>query len=216
MHDLRTQYIKLWIASSVILILIFVGLPMLTFVLPIGNPLMGIFGLIDKNDEGESVPVDSGNDANSQLTGNWETDCLTPDADSDWAEKHIFTISSDGTAIHHRWSGGSCATLKDDGANNYKLTYPASGQINFTDNGNGSTFYDIYQISGSALYFGHGFCNCAKDLASGTFGATPSTRSSSAGSTTWHTRRRRRSSKNRASPTTRFLFMATPAWGKRT
>ena len=149
---------------------------MLSFVLPIGNPLMGIFGLIDKNDEGESVPVDSGNDANSQLTGNWETDCLTPDADSDWAEKHIFTISSDGTAIHHRWSGGSCATLKDDGANNYKLTYPASGQINFTDNGNGSTFYDIYQISGSALYFGHGFCNCAKDLASGTFGATPSTR----------------------------------------
>jgi hypothetical protein len=80
-----------------------------------------------------------------------------PDPNSPWAERHEFSINSDGTATHWRYSGDSCAGIVKEEPQNYTLTIPTVGQINFVDASGAGTFYDIYQISGSTLQFGHGF-----------------------------------------------------------
>ncbi|MFA6553051.1 MAG: hypothetical protein WCT27_01340 [Patescibacteria group bacterium] len=96
--------------------------------------------------------------SNASIAGTWTSDCLVPDQNSPWSEKHRFVISADGTAVHTRWSGSdhNC-TVGDTLVNNYSYTMPQPGQINLTDRDLGSTLYDIYQISNSTLKFGHGF-----------------------------------------------------------
>jgi len=96
------------------------------------------------------------------LVGTWETTCLTPDINSPWAEKHVFTFNSDGTAKHVRSSGENCGSLKEDQPQNYKVTIPAKGQIDFVSTDSGPSIYDSYEIaSDNTLRFGHGFCNCS-------------------------------------------------------
>lgn len=121
-----------------------------------------VFGFGQKTSSPESSKV-----TDNQVAGEWETACLVPDSDSPWSEKHHFSIKTDGTAVHTRWSNdtmahncspsGSVGTLTD----NYRYTIPAAGQINLEDTTKGATLYDIYQVSGSTLLFGHGFCNCS-------------------------------------------------------
>lgn len=94
------------------------------------------------------------------LVGTWVSECLVPDPDSPWSEKHQFTFNKDGTATHIRWSsdGHDCSpetTLTD----NYQYSLPAAGQIDLKDTEKGATIYDIYKISGNTLVFGHGFRN---------------------------------------------------------
>jgi hypothetical protein len=105
----------------------------------------------------------------SALVGTWDTGCLVPDPGSPWAEEHKFVIGSDGKAVHTRSSGESCAALRSDGDQNYTITIPASGQINLASSA--GSIYDMYQVSGNTLKFGHGFCNCTK-LCSVSGGAT--------------------------------------------
>lgn len=108
------------------------------------------------------------------LVGEWDTGCLVPDPNSPWAEQHHFSIKSDGTAIHTRKSGETCAGLNLDNTDAAKMTVPAAGEINiaFTSGvAAGTTIYDIYQVSGNTLLFGHGFCNCT-DAGSASGGAT--------------------------------------------
>jgi len=93
-----------------------------------------------------------------ELVGTWTSDCLVPDVNSPWSEKHQFVIKADGTAVHTRWSsGGHDCSPEDTLVNDYQYTIPGSGQINLTDLDAGATIYDIYQITGSNLLFGHGF-----------------------------------------------------------
>lgn len=93
------------------------------------------------------------------LVGTWESECLVPDLNSPWSEKHQFIINADGTAQHTRWSssGHSCApetTMVDK----YTISTPSSGKVEFNlQEGTGPIGEDIYQVSGSALMFGHGF-----------------------------------------------------------
>lgn len=109
------------------------------------------------------------------LVGTWESDCLVPDQESKWAEKHKFVINKDGTATHTRldWALNDCTTLQPTGTitDQFKLTIPLSGKINLafvsTENTrmtadqisqySGKTIYDIYQVSAGTLEFGHGF-----------------------------------------------------------
>ncbi len=95
------------------------------------------------------------------LVGTWVSDCLVPDPESPWSEKHQFVIKDDGSAVHTRWSNDSrshdCTPNWELGTatTNYELTTPQTGQVNILYSG--QTIYDIYQISGTNLEFGHGF-----------------------------------------------------------
>lgn len=112
------------------------------------------------------------------LVGTWESDCLVPNPENKWAEKHQIIIKSDGTATQTRWSWfmNDCTTLQPELiiVSKYKLAVPIAGKINFTytDYNNpqmskelqqaskieiGATFYDIYKVSGNTLEFGQGF-----------------------------------------------------------
>lgn len=98
------------------------------------------------------------------LAGTWDTGCLVPDANSPWAERHTFIINSEGIANHKRYSGNSCEAMAVDNDDNLNFVIPESGKINLTFTSGiaaGTTTYDIYQISGKTLKFGHGFCNCS-------------------------------------------------------
>lgn len=113
-----------------------------------------------QNPEALAQPVK--NNQSSQidpaLVGTWASDCLAPDSNSPWSEKHQFVINADGTAVHTRWSSGghNCSpdtTLTDK----YTLAIPMKGQMNLADMEKGATIYDIYETDGSILFFGHGF-----------------------------------------------------------
>jgi len=165
---------KVGLIILAIIIFIMIVLSVLGFRLFL-YPVALISDYFNKSETAEESSVSVEKYVDPELVSDWETDCKVPDPDSDWAEKHYFTIRSDGTAVHHRWSGSSCATMQDDGADDYSITIPNPGQINFTYV-SGSTFYDIYQVNGDILYFGHGFCNCSTGLATGNFGGTQETR----------------------------------------
>lgn len=97
------------------------------------------------------------------LVGDWDTGCLVPDPKSPWAERHTFAIKSDGTGHHTRYSGNSCATLASDLNDNVNFTSTGQEKINLSYTSGvaaGVTIYDIYQVAGNTLEFGHGFCNC--------------------------------------------------------
>ena len=95
------------------------------------------------------------------LVGTWTSDCLVPDINSPWSEKHQFVIKDDGSAVHTRWSNDSmshdCTPNWSNGTavSDYKLTIPQTGQVNILYSG--QYIYDIYKISGTDLEFGHGF-----------------------------------------------------------
>lgn len=96
--------------------------------------------------------------ADKDLIGSWDTGCLVPDPESAWAEQHQFEIRSDGTATHQRLSGDSCAVLsKDNVTHDYILVPLGNGQIDIYDSTGTAAFYDIYEVTNTTLYFGHGF-----------------------------------------------------------
>jgi len=107
-----------------------------------------------------STTTTTSKNMDKNLVGTWVSDCLVPDQNSPWSEKHQFVIKSDGTAIHTRWSssGHDCSpeTTLDT---NYTINIPSADKINLTDTSGTRTLYDIYQISGNTLEFGHGFRN---------------------------------------------------------
>jgi hypothetical protein len=109
----------------------------------------------------EEQPTSESSQMDSKLVGTWVSDCLVPDPDSDWAEKHQFEIKNDGTAVHTRWSDTSglnnCEQNSMTLVNNYKCTTVEEGKINLYDTDEGVTIYDIYQVMGNNLTFGHGF-----------------------------------------------------------
>lgn len=119
----------------------------------------------------ESASVDP------QIISNWDTGCLVPDPKSPWAERHTFSLNSDGTGSHQRYSGSSCAAIGPDLHDDFTWVIPERGKINLSYTSGiiaGSTIYDVYQVSGSTLKFGHGFCNCA--TTDGNFGVSESER----------------------------------------
>lgn len=93
------------------------------------------------------------------LVGTWLSACLVPDLNSAWSEQHQFVIKADGTAVYTRWSSADhvCTHGNDIATRNYVYSIPAVGQINLTDNDAEATIYDMYQLSGTTLKFGHGF-----------------------------------------------------------
>jgi len=162
------------IAVVIVLLLIasFLGFRLFTY------PAMLLSNYFDKTGN-NSAEVGVSKNVDPALVGNWDTGCLVPDSNSPWAERHTFTISSNGTANHKRYSGNSCAAIAEDHNDNINFTIPSSGKINLTYTSGiaaGSTSYDIYKVSGDTLRFGHGFCNCSKDLATGDYGLTEATR----------------------------------------
>ena len=92
----------------------------------------------------DSNPTDSSQVTTKQKTGNfdknlvgtWVSDCLIPDPESPWSEKHQFVIKDDGSAVHTRWSNDSrshdCTPNWEYGTvtTNYKLTIPQTNQVN--------------------------------------------------------------------------------------
>ena len=115
-----------------------------------------------ETDEATETTAQSGV-VDQDIVGEWDTGCLVPDPDSKWAERHTFTISSDGTANHKRYSGESCGTLAVDHDDDITYVIPEKGKINLTFvdlEPAGGASYDIYSVAGGVLKFGHGFCNC--------------------------------------------------------
>lgn len=95
------------------------------------------------------------------LVGSWQSDCLVPDPNSDWAEQHFFTIQADGIATHKRnaFYKKACTAPDMVTTTQYSYTIPKIGQINLTDHATSETAYDIYQATTAQLLFGHGFRN---------------------------------------------------------
>lgn len=137
----------------------------------------------DSEESGKSETTESSEETSGKfdknLVGTWVSDCLVPDPDSPWSEKHQFIIGSDGSAIHIRWSSSGQECVADETVtNNYRLTIPSSGQIDIKDNDLNQTIYDIYKISGNTLLFGHGFRgdSAAMQVKDNNFGLNPETR----------------------------------------
>jgi len=110
-----------------------------------------------------ATTTDTSKNADSQIIGVWESECLIPDPESKWAEKHQFTLESEGTAVHIRWSNDTvtrdCDQPTTTLTNKYTYEIPSAGQIDLHDTEEGVDTYDIYKISGNTLLFGHGFRN---------------------------------------------------------
>jgi len=144
------KYLLIILSVIVILFLIYLVLAY------VSNKIDSKYGANTNN----SNTTTSNSKIDSALIGTWDTGCLVPDPNSPWAEEHKFVIGSDGNAVHTRLSGDSCAGLHSDGDQNYTITIPASGQINLVSSA--GSIYDIYQVDGNTLKFGHGFTNSTK------------------------------------------------------
>ena len=154
----KKSYCWLWI-----IIFFFAGI-ILLIVLYFGGAW--VLHKVNKNipESKNTSQTTTGSKIDPNLIDQWDTGCLVPDPDSKWAERHTFDIRSDGTATHKRYSGDSCGTMVVDNTDNIYYKIPSDGKINLTYSSgiaNGTTIYDIYQVSGDTLKFGHGFCNCA-------------------------------------------------------
>ncbi|OGY24641.1 MAG: hypothetical protein A2Y57_00780 [Candidatus Woykebacteria bacterium RBG_13_40_7b] len=159
--------------------LIIAGIVLLALAIIFGL-YFGLAYILRKANEGTeptatTTTTTSGKLSDQNLVGTWESECLVPDPNSKWAEKHSIAINKDGTATHTRlsWDLNDCTTLDSSGkiVTQYKLTTPSAGKINFTVTGyensmmdaaqaaqmKGATIYDIYQVTGNTLKFGHGF-----------------------------------------------------------
>ncbi|MBM2821207.1 MAG: hypothetical protein HW405_967 [Candidatus Berkelbacteria bacterium] len=132
----------------------------------------GLAAILRKANEGAGSTTNSttltqkGGKFDQNLVGTWTSDCLVPDANSPWSEKHQFVINANSTAVHTRWSSsGHDCSVETTMTDNYTLTIikqSASGdlgQINLLDTAKSVTYYDVYQITGNTLEFGHGFRN---------------------------------------------------------
>lgn len=142
----------------------------------------GLAYVLRKSDSTTGVSTDANNKTKTtgkftdqNLVGSWQSECLVPDPESKWAEQHSFVIKKDGTATHTRkdWGMNDCTTLEPTGTivDTFKLTIPSVNKINLnyvsSDNSrmtgaqasqfSGQIIYDIYQVSGNTLEFGHGF-----------------------------------------------------------
>jgi hypothetical protein len=138
------------------------------------------FGGTDSSNSTTTTKPSASIKIDATLAGTWESECLVPDPNSKWAEKHKIVISANNTAIHTRqsWDMNDCTTVQPSGTitDTYKLASPSSGKINLTwtayaSTGSvssslagisssdfiGKTIYDIYKVSGNTLEFGHGF-----------------------------------------------------------
>ncbi len=145
----------LWFLLLLFIFLFFVfnllGFPLKTF----------LISFFDRGNLATSLPP-GGNSAkiDPNLVGSWDTGCLIPKGNSDYAERHSFIFNSNGTANYKRYIGGrACNNLSL--RNNHEMTWEIVGgnKINFVY-GTGGRIYDIYALSGNILKFGHGFCDC--------------------------------------------------------
>lgn len=175
----KKSHCCLWTIITVIVLYILFS--MANFFFPVAGIIGSIVGVFDfgKNSEsGVATTKTVTGTIDQNLIGFWDTGCLIPKAGDPWAEQHTFAISSNGIANHRRLSGESCAALKEDHNENYNISFPASGQINFipTDNNveDEPDIYDIYEVTTTTLKFGHGFCNCTST--GGRFGLTAADR----------------------------------------
>lgn len=93
-----------------------------------------------------------------QIIGTWISECLVPDLNSPWAEKHQMVIEKN-KITHTRWENSSgsqdCDNPTDTKVTNYSYAIPSVEKINLVSND--GTIYDIYHNEGNMLYFGHGF-----------------------------------------------------------
>ena len=178
---------KLLLIVFIVIAVILGGYLGLAFVLH--NLDKGNFSVIQSEKQNTQQPTDNSQSANNApdkttdsssgqgLIGNWDTGCLVPDLNSPWAERHTFIINANGTAVHKRYSGNSCVKLAEDTTDDLNWVIPSSGRINLSYNsgiGTGQTAYDIYEVSGNTLKFGHGFCNCVSS--SGKYGLSEADR----------------------------------------
>ena len=134
---------------------------------------------IENGETSKEVDSEESGKFDQNLVGTWVSDCLVPDPDSPWSEKHQFVIKSDGSAIHTRWSSSGYECMAGETmTNNYKLTTPSAGQIDIKDTDLNQTMYDIYKISGNTLLFGHGFRGDSTEMQvkDNNFGLNPETR----------------------------------------
>ena len=79
-------------------------------------------------------------DTEPDLIGVWDTGCLIPDKSSPWAERHTITLNSNGTAIHKRQSGDTCATIVSDLTDDFNWVVPATGKIDLSYTSGGSSW----------------------------------------------------------------------------
>ena len=153
----KKSYCWLWS-----IIIFFVGI-ILLIVLYFGGAW--VLRKVNKNiPESENTSQTTGAKIDPNLINQWDTGCLVPDPNSQWAERHTFDIRSDGTATHKRYSGDSCEAMAIDNTDAIYYKIPSDNTINLSYSSgiaNGTTIYDIYQVSGDTLKFGHGFCNCS-------------------------------------------------------
>jgi len=134
---------------------------------------------IENGEASKEMDSEESGKFDQNLVGTWVSDCLVPDSDSPWSEKHQFVIKPDGSAVHTRWSSSDHECVAGETIiNNYKLTTPSSGQIDIKDIDLNQTMYDIYKISGNILLFGHGFRGDSADMQvkDNNFGLNPETR----------------------------------------
>lgn len=156
---MRTKSLGISTAGIIILIISILALIAVGY---FGLRFLGVFDKNTKDTTGSVTTSSTSGKMDANLVGNWDTGCLIPDPDSPWAEEHTFTIDAKGKATHARKSGETCASLKQDNVNEFQISIPAPGQIDFiASNGGGGNIYDMYSVSGNTLKFGHGFCNCS-------------------------------------------------------
>jgi len=147
--------------------LILVIVIVLVFIL---GAYLGLAAILRKVNEGEStsnpVGTQKAGKFDQSLVGTWISDCLVPDPNSPWSEKHQYVIKSDGTAVHtRRSSSGHDCSAETTLTNNYKLTVVKNGtssslgEVNILDTDQNITYYDVYQVNGNTLLFGQGFRN---------------------------------------------------------
>jgi len=175
---------KLYSIISVLVVVLFFGTAALCNQLGIDSATEDAAVEAEEDDESsESVTSQSyegtSDEFDENLVGTWVSDCLVPDTDSPWSEKHQFIINSDGSAVHTRWSSSGHECVPDETINNnYILTISSPGQIDIKDTDLNQTIYDIYEISGNTLLFGHGFRgdSDAMQVKDNNFGLSPETR----------------------------------------
>lgn len=167
----------LGIVWIVLIVLIVIGLGFYAYRLFVNDNTTNSDEKIEENTAATKSIDPADNPEYQKLVGTWETDCLVPDPDKNEAEKHQFIFDSQGSVIHQRQSGDSCATIKvDNDTQKYTAEITQVGKINLIGADEDSdSVYDIFKIENDTLYFGHGFRDkYPTDMMN--FGATAETR----------------------------------------
>lgn len=149
----------LGIVWIVIIILIVIGLSFYAYRLFINDNLTDSDMKIEENTTATKTSDPAENPEYQKLVGTWETDCLIPNQEKNEVEKHQLVIDPDGSVIHQRQSGDSCANIKvDNTTQRYMAEIIQIGKINLIGaDKDSNSVYDIYKIENDVLYFGHGF-----------------------------------------------------------